>query len=59
MATEIDTTAAVTIGGERVHVLVCAIDERHGIRVTNRMWGGRLDAWVQANELTVANGPHD
>lgn len=52
-AVDLNTHATITIDGEQVRVLVCGIDERHGIRITNRQWGGQLDTWVPLTDLTI------
>lgn len=52
---EIGSPATVAINGEDVRVEVSGIDERHGIRVTNRQWGGQIDTWLPLTDLAAEN----
>lgn len=45
------TNVQITIDGQTVRVQVCMADLRHGYRVANTMWGGRIDMWVPIDDL--------
>lgn len=45
------TNVQITTDGPQVWVQVCMVDLRHGYRVANTMWGGRIDQWVPVNDL--------
>lgn len=53
MTPEIGTHATAVIHGEQVPVLVCGVDDRHGVRVSNQQWGGKVDTWIPATDLTT------